>query len=398
MIKHLFKLIWNKKKKNFLLITEMFFSFLVMFAIFTLIVYSWHNYNKPMGFDYKDVWAASFTPPEIANNDSAILFKNTLKQTISSMPEIEEVSFVSFNIPFSMSTNSTEISRGSLRHVRTNSYQAEMAYKKLLNLKMVSGRWFAKEDNVDHKYTPVVINEKLKDELFGNEDAVGKLIGAEEIDNASPADRFRVVGVMQDIKDKGDYQAIENEMFNLVDTNDIRNARVMLLKVRSGANAAFENKLSKVLAKFTGNSVNIEHLDQKRESKNKVVLVPLIIALIVAGFLIINVSLGLFGVLWYNINKRKGEIGLRRAVGASGRAVSSQLVYESVILATFSLAVGLVFAVQFPLLNVFDLPANVYIQAITLAVIFIYLLVLICALYPGRQASYIYPAVALHED
>jgi len=112
----------------------------------------------------------------------------------------------------------------------------------------------------------------------------------------------------------------------------------------------------------------------------------------------INVSLGLFGVLWYNINKRKGEIGLRRAVGATGRSVSGQLMGESLVLATFSLFVGCFFAVQFPLLNVLDLPAGIYVTAIGLSVLFIYTLVFICSLYPGKQAAAIYPAVALHED
>lgn len=127
-------------------------------------------------------------------------------------------------------------------------------------------------------------------------------------------------------------------------------------------------------------------------------LVPMIIGLIVAGFLIINVSLGLFGVLWYNINKRRGEIGLRRAVGATGNAVSKQLVSEALVLATFSLIIGLFFAIQFPILNVFNLQSGVYVQAIVLAVLFIYILVLLCAFYPGRQAAAIYPAVALHEE
>ena len=59
MLKHLFKLIWNKKKQNFLLMTEIFFSFLIMFAVFTLAVYNYQNYRRPMGFTYDDVWALS---------------------------------------------------------------------------------------------------------------------------------------------------------------------------------------------------------------------------------------------------------------------------------------------------------------------------------------------------
>jgi putative ABC transport system permease protein len=71
---------------------------------------------------------------------------------------------------------------------------------------------------------------------------------------------------------------------------------------------------------------------------------------------------------------------------------------EALILATLSLIIGAFFAVQFPLLNVFDLPASVYLFAMLFAVIFIYLLVLVCSLYPGKQAAAIYPAVALHEE
>jgi putative ABC transport system permease protein len=131
---------------------------------------------------------------------------------------------------------------------------------------------------------------------------------------------------------------------------------------------------------------------------NKETLMPVVILLILATFLIINVALGLFGVLWYNINKRRGEIGLRRAIGATGNSVAAQIVTESMFLATLSLIVGSFFAVQFPLLNVFDLPAGVYITAMFLSILFIYLLVLFCSLYPGRQAAAVYPAVALHEE
>jgi putative ABC transport system permease protein len=124
----------------------------------------------------------------------------------------------------------------------------------------------------------------------------------------------------------------------------------------------------------------------------------MIVLSIVGCFLVINVALGLFGVLWYNINKRRGEIGLRRAVGATGSSVSNQLIMESMILATFSLIIGSFFAIQFPLLNVFDLSAGIYLVAILFSIIFIYLLVFLCSLYPGRQAAAIYPAVALHEE
>src|SRR4030095_6268975 len=108
MFKHLFKLIWNKKKQNFLLITEMFVSFLVMFGVFTLIVYYYHNYKQPIGFDYNNVWVVNYSPPEnIHSNDSFVLFHETLSKMLKSMPQVEQLSFTSSNVPFSMTTNNT---------------------------------------------------------------------------------------------------------------------------------------------------------------------------------------------------------------------------------------------------------------------------------------------------
>lgn len=398
MLAHLFKLIWNKKKQNALLIIEMFISFLVMFAVLTMLVFSFINYRFPMGFDYKDVWVASFSPPEkITRSDSVAMFQDALKKSIYSMPEIKEVSLSGGNVPFSMNTSNTRVGAGNNKSAMTNFYQAEEAFIKVMPMPMVEGRWFTKADGAS-KYKPVVINRKLKEELFGNESAVGKILGEQNFEKQTYDNSFRVTGVVENVKDKGSYQAVENGMYMKMDSNALRWAGTIVLKVKPGTGAAFESRLFKTLSNAIGTNIEIEHLDKKLVSKNKVMLVPMIIAAVVAAFLIINVALGLFGVLWYNINKRKGEIGLRRAVGASGVNVSRQLVGEALVLATISLVIGSFFAIQFPLMNVFDLPANTYLIAMGLAILFIYVLVIICALYPGKQAAAIYPAVALHEE
>jgi putative ABC transport system permease protein len=398
MLTHLFKLIWNKKKQNALLIIEMFISFIVMFAVLTMLVFSVKNYRYPMGFDYNDIWVVSFYPPEKINrSDSVAMFQDALKKTMFSMPQIKQVSFTGSNVPFSMNTSNTRISYGGTKSEMTNIYQAEETFNQVMQIPMVDGRWFTRADAAS-KYTPVVINRKLKEDLFGNESAIGKVLGEQSFDNASAGNSYRVVGVVENTKDKGSYQSVENGMYLKMDSNALRWAGTMVLKVKPGTDATFESKLFKVVSNAIGTNVEIEHLDKKLVSKNKVMLVPMIIAAVVAGFLIINVALGLFGVLWYNISKRRGEIGLRRAVGASGNAVSSQLVGEALVLATISLFIGTFFAVQFPLMNIFDLSADVYLVAIVLAIVFIYALVIICALYPGKQAAAIYPAVALHEE
>jgi len=395
MFKHLFKLIWNKKKQNFLLMSEMLLSFLVLFAVFTLLVYYYNNYKKPMGMEYQNVWTVSYNNTfNTKNTDSLDNYYETLRKTIQAMPEVRDISFCSDNIPFSANTWTGMVALNKNRISNVNMYNVEDSYQNTMHAQLLEGRWFNKTDVVT-KIPPVVINNELREKLFGTDNAVGKII----TEGDDGKNKKKIVGVIQAIKMKGDYAIPGYAMYHRIDTGTFRWLGKMMIAVAPGSGAAFEARLYKTLANYMKDSnVEIEHLVNKRKDINYFTLVPMIVLSIVGAFLMINVALGLFGVLWYNINKRRGEIGLRRAVGATGGSVSGQLIVESLILATLSLIIGTFFAVQFPLLNVFDLSAGIYLVAMVLAVVFIYLLVFVCALYPGRQAAAIYPAVALHEE
>ena len=347
-----------------------------------------------MGIDYQDVWVVNYSNSyQTKNTDSLDLYYGTLVQTIKSMPQVKGVSFTSDNIAFLHNQNTSGITVNKKRIDGVNWYTVGDDYKDVLNMQLLDGRWFNKNDAATTN-TPVIINADLKEQLFGAGQAVGKVIG-----DGDDKRKLKVIGVVQSIKIKGDYAATDIGLYQRADTGSFRWLDKMLIKVSPDADAAFESKLYKTIADYMkGSDVQIEHMSDDHTSMNYFTLVPMIVLLIVACFLIINVALGLFGVLWYNINKRRGEIGLRRAVGATGNSVSAQLVNEAMILATLSLIIGTFFAVQFPLLNLFNLPASVYIIAIFLSIIFIYLLVFVCSLYPGKQAAAIYPAVALHEE
>jgi putative ABC transport system permease protein len=395
MIRHLFKMIWNKKKQNFLLMVEMLASFLVVFAVFTLLVYNYQNYRRSMGFEYENVWVINYDNSDNNSSlDSIRMFREVIRNQLKSMPEIKNVSYTSNNLPFSMSSNNGTLSFNKQTISGVNRYTVEDDYDNVLNLEIKEGRWFTKEDLSSKDYS-VVINSTLRERVFGSRSAIGEYLG----DVSGEERRNRIVGVVEDTKFKGDFQGVEYDMFHRADTGSYRWLSRILITVAPGTGADFEGRLHKAMSSTLKNSsVEIEHLNEKRESRNSLSLVPMIILLVVAGFLIINVALGLFGVLWYNISKRRAEIGLRRAVGASGAAVSKQLVGEALVLSTLSLIVGSFFAVQFPLLQLFDLPSGVYLVAWLLSLLFVYLLVMLCAFYPGRQAAAINPAVALHEE
>ena len=393
MFKHIFKLTWNKRRQNFLFLSEILVSFMVIFAVSSLLVFYYLNYKKPQGMDTDNVWIVSYGG-NLGKKpvDSAQLIIEQISRTLRALPEVEELSFTHANYPYSGNMSTTSVGHNGKSVNPVNFFNAEHTYAAVTGMKVLEGRWFNKEDGVvDNKN--LVINASLKKAMFGDGPAVGQTIGED------PKDFLKVIGVVQDVKNEGDYWSSGPGMYRLLDTSTYRGAGIIMLKVSKDADAAFESRLNKLLGKTIENSnLDIQHMDEVRKAKNQEALIPVIICMTIAGFLIVNVALGLFGVLWYNINQRRSEIGLRRAIGASGHSVSMQLVYESLMLTSLSVLLGTFFAVQFPLLNVFGVSASVYLIALALSIAFIYLLVIACSLYPGRQAAAIHPAIALHEE
>ncbi|MBV8251973.1 MAG: ABC transporter permease [Chitinophaga sp.] len=394
MFKHLLKLIWNKKKHHLLLVVEILVSFLVIFSLTSMLVYYYRNYAQPVGIDDKNIWQVNYDNADKPSQpDSLQQFYALFYQQLKTLPEIEEVTFISNNAPYSSNMHREAVSRDDKKEDNVDYYEVSETYGRMIHPDMLEGRWYTKEDLVG-KNRPVVIGESLRDKLFPNENAEGKLLTYEK-------EKFKVVGVAREPKIRGDFMEVNPSVYFPPDTLSMKWNSNMLLKVNSAVfhDATFEGKVYKLVAGFLkGANVEIQHLDDKHRAANRLAIIPVILLLIVSTFLIVNVALGTFGVLWYNINKRKGEIGLRRAIGATGGDMNRQLIGESMVIATFSLLLGTFFAIQFPLLNVFNIAASTYIIALVLSVLFIYLLVLICSIYPGQQAAAIFPATALHED
>lgn len=384
MLKHLFKLIWNKKKTHSLLILEIWASFMVLFGLATMIVINVGNYRQPLGFSYENVWAISLN-----NNQDTVDItakQQRILQRLKAYPEVKFISRMSSNFPFSTNHMNNGIDYNK-RHTLSDFYVTDEDFLNVLEIPVIAGRWYRNVDSVG-KYKPVVINQKTKEALFENENPLGKII----------SDKFRVVGVINRFKAQGEFMDDQPALLELVKVNETWND-TMLIRVKPGTDAVFEAKIVKEIASMVkGWSVEIDYLVDSRKNRQNLVLVPIIIALVVCSFLLINVALGLFGVLNLSIAKRRGEIGLRRAMGATGTGISTQFIGEIWVLTTFAILIGLLFVSQFPLLNVDNVASDIYLTAILIAVVIIYLIVTLCALFPSRQAALIQPATALHEE
>lgn len=414
MIKHLFKLMWNRKRSTSLLLTEIFLSFLVLFGIFSMAYDKYSYLSEPVGFNYKNIWNVTLNWK--AEDDETVQSKQKqLLASLKNFSEIESASLTSTNsAPYYSWHWNTSMKNPNEKSIITTLTSADDNLAKVLSLNIIEGRWFNKTDDASNGI-PIVINKKFRDEYFGDEFVLEKSkLKKNEKSNVN----YKIVGVIDRYKYKGEFseneplivkrfninynqddETAENEQNMFAKELRASNHEQLMLKVKPGTTVEFEEKLVKHIANLTnGWEANSTMVEEKRNAVIKDNLIQILFPSALAFFLILNVGFGLMGVLWYSINRRKSEIGLRRAVGASSKIIYEQIIGEALLLGTFAIVVGIVFAAQVPILQIFDAELIIYLISIATSSVFLYCLVTVCSFYPGLLASKIQPVDALHNE
>ena len=396
MILHLFKVVWNRKRANALIVAEIFVSFLVVFAVSTGALAMITRWQQPVGFEWSEVWAISMDLDAGAREDGGDELRATVLRMLSeaaAFPEVESAA-VSNTPPYAFSTS--EMTRNHEgRDVTIVVDDVTDDFAKVMGIPMVAGRWFGAEDDAA-QHEPLVIDANAARALFGAENPIGQKF---EVDRDLHG---RVVGVIAPYRKDGETSAPKNMMFRRIAPNGAygRMGSNIVVRVRPGTPAQFEETLVRRLQQVAPSmSFRVRQMEQMRSTAHRMRLTPLIAGGIVGLFLVSMVALGLTGVLWQNVTRRTREIGVRRAMGAAGATVHRQILSEVVLLTTLATILGVVVVFQLPLLGLFSLvPTGVFAAGVAGALAAIYSLTVLCALYPSWLASRLTPADALRYE
>ena len=398
MFRHLLKLIWKRKSRNMMLSLEILLAFVILFAIAAFGLRSLQLYRLPTGFVGDDVWSVSIIGSGEWGTKLPTGTYDQFRRGLLALPGARTVAFAN-SAPFSDSNSRTSLKDKDGRTVQTEIIECGDDFFTLLGIKLEKGRGFDATDDGAAE-TPVVINRRLAREMFGSTDVLGKQFDETE-SGATRRSTKRVVGLIDDYRKKGEFGAPGNVTIARHSPTEDEGIRTILIKMAPGTPRLFEETLNRQLKSINNTwSYRIAPLSALRTSAMQGTVTPLIIFSIIAMFLLLMVAFGLFGVLWQNTTSRIPEIGLRRAIGANASDIYRQIIAEQFLLSSVAMLVALLLLVQLPITGALGELLNwqVFLGAAGVSMAAIYLLSLLCSVYPGWRASRLSPTQALHYE
>jgi len=285
-------------------------------------------------------------------------------------------------------------------------------YSEIRNVPIGTGRWFNDQDDAEKRRVAVVGWELVKN-IFPGRPAVGSSILLNGV-------RFDVIGVITKIGQEGN-GATNSRIFVPIDTMRVlfrlkeQNSEdaISFLNYRPLApsqHLAAKNEIHQILARRHGFDPKLEEsfVDWDTIENNQKVgkifdAMDWFLGIVGAVTLGLG-AIGIINIMLVSVTERTREIGLRKALGATHRAILTQFFIEGAFLTALSGGIGLLLVggvmsllAMLPSPEGFDTPRIVPASAV-IAILSLGIAGTVAGLYPARQAAIMQPVEALRQE
>ncbi|RKU08999.1 hypothetical protein C6501_15745 [Candidatus Poribacteria bacterium] len=284
-----------------------------------------------------------------------------------------------------------------------------------------SGRFFNPEE-VEAASSVAVIGSKIAEEVFLNEDPVGKEIKASRPSywrgrSGLYEVRLRVIGVMEEKGDAMDTTGWDDRFIIPITTlqdrfkgrQDIERIRVEAVEVDDIPQVIADAK--HILGRIhnnTGEEYNYWTAEEELATAGKVGLVMKALMGGIAGIALMVAGIGVMNIMLVSVTDRTKEIGLRKALGATFNDIITQFLIEASVLTLVGGILGSILGVFMgqgtaALISRFVWEGSNWPSVISFETMFIALLVSVAigvffGLYPAHKAAKLTPVEALRTD
>ena len=275
----------------------------------------------------------------------------------------------------------------------------EAEYARIENLEMYSGRFLLPQDG-ENLLRTAVIEDILKEALFGNKDALGEKIRIGE-------HTYTVVGVIRTVQSA--YFALDSSSPRAYvpmqtyrqltgrayyDEIVLRSQGTAVGTMASQARAALKN----VHGEQDGFSVT--SLAEQIDSANRILSIVTTVLIVVGIICMITGGVGVMNVMLTGVRERRREIGIRKALGARDIEIFMQFLCESVLYGAFGAALGIVLGALMTHLGqgIIGVSAHPVGWVVAVSVAFACAVGAVCGVYPAVRAAAVLPVTAMRQN
>jgi predicted permease len=278
-----------------------------------------------LGFEYRQVAVMDGVPP--VQGAAARAYWDEVKRAIAARSDVELVALAS-QAPLGESESESYYNAAPGLTVTTSS--VEPAFFELMRIPLVAGRNFRPDDDAG---SVVIISRRLALAMYGSLDVLGDGFPK------SASTRRTIVGISNDAPLLKPGAMTVAEQYTPIGSDDYAGA-LMLARSRGNPDrlaapmrAAARAADRRVIASTWSMRTSYEHEVRSRSVASAVAGTTGMLALVLACF-------GIFGVVSYGVAMRTREIGIRRALGASGTSVVELVLKHLVLPVGVGMALG----------------------------------------------------------
>jgi putative ABC transport system permease protein len=266
------------------------------------------------------------------------------------------------------------------------------------------GAAFTKDD-VDRSAAVCAIGRTVRDQLFGPEDPIGKVIRLRSLPVKVVA-VLKPKGLAISGQDQDDtillpYTTIQKKLKGVTWLDDILCSAVSPDVVKlAGQQAAALLRDRHHLRPEENDDFNIRNPEDIIQAQLEASRTLTLLLVAIASISLIVGGIGIMNVMLVSVTERTREIGVRVSVGATEEAIQIQFLAESVILSLVGGAAGMVVGVvgSFFVGRALNWPMEISMKAVLLAALFSIAVGVFFGYYPARKASLLDPIEALRYE
>lgn len=422
MIKHILKIIWNQRRSNSWIFGELLIVAGVLWMMVDAFWVDNRTYHAPLGFDIENVWrfklsnlnakAPGYVPDSLYHSSGPEDLTQLMTQ-IRRSPEVEDVCVTFYSCPYSNGNSWREVKPvdGDTVYAKSRSFQIRNVtpeYFRLFRIRTVDGEPLY--DKVAGKHNAIVITPEMAEGFYhGAPDVVGRRVyhGGHDLSSEIAAVSSSVRTNEYERAEACYFQCLEGEIYNsVVSSFGASSAEFCVRMKRSYTQDEMNRFLDGMGERLTVNNLYVYGISPISDYRDRLLIYYDKAANnkgSLMAFMLVNVFFGIIGTFWLRMQNRKGEIGLRMALGARRITLERYMYIEGLCLLVLTLPLVVLFALNMLYTDQLD----VYRQPYTFARFFVsfgitYLMMggMICIgiWFPVRKAIRMAPAEALHYE